>query len=69
MLIDEEFLYLEDEEADKIYAQLKARQFRRKNMEETEMRLNLRMSQLEEMAKNDSNQAVDINDSERMLAS
>mgnify|MGYP000326997159 CR=1 FL=1 len=69
MLIDEEFLYLEDEEADKIYAQLKARQFRRKNMEETEMRLNMRMSQLEEMAKNDSNQAVDINDSERMLAS
>jgi hypothetical protein len=69
MLIDEEFLYLEDEEADKIYAQLKARQFRRKNMEETEMRLNLRMSQLEEMAKNDSNQAVDINDSGRMLAS
>jgi hypothetical protein len=27
------------------------------------------MSQLEEMAKNDSNQAVDINDSGRMLAS
>lgn len=30
-LIDEEFLYMEDEEADKIYAQLKARQFRRRN--------------------------------------
>jgi hypothetical protein len=43
--LNEEFLYLEDEEADKIYAQLKARQFRRKSMEETEMRLNLRMSQ------------------------
>jgi hypothetical protein len=43
--LNEEFLYLEDEEAEKIYAQLKARQFRRKSMEETEMRLNLRMSQ------------------------
>ena len=49
-LIDEEFLYLEDEEADKIYAQLKARQFRRKNIEETEMRFQARMKAFEEMA-------------------
>ena len=33
------------------------------------MRLNLRMSQVEEMAKNDNSQSVDINDSGRMLAS
>lgn len=51
-LIDEEFLYLEDEEADKIYAQLKARQFRRRNIEETEMRFQARMKAFEEMAKN-----------------
>lgn len=50
-LIDEEFLYLEDEEADTIYAQLKARQFRRKNIEETEMRFQARMKAFEEMAK------------------
>ena len=35
-LIDEEFLYLEDQEADRIYKELKQRQFRRRNMEETE---------------------------------
>jgi hypothetical protein len=38
-------------------------------MEETEVRLNLRMSQLEAMAQNENAQNVDINDSGRMLAS
>lgn len=33
-LIDEEFLYLEDDEADKIYKELKQRKFRSKNMED-----------------------------------
>jgi hypothetical protein len=50
ILIDEEFLYLEDEDADRIYKELKQRQFRRRNMEETEMRLNMRMKDLEAMA-------------------
>lgn len=50
MLIDEDFLYLEDEEADKIYKQLKQRQFRRRNMEETELRFQTRMKDLEAMA-------------------
>lgn len=36
ILIDEEFLYLEDEEADRVYKELKQRQFRRRNMEESE---------------------------------
>lgn len=49
-LIDEEFLYLEDEEADRIYKELKQRQFRRRNMEESEMRLNMRMKELEALA-------------------
>ena len=50
MLIDEDFLYLEDEESDKIYKQLKQRQFRRRNMEETELRFQTRMKDLEAMA-------------------
>lgn len=49
-LIDEEFLYLADEEADRIYHQLKQRQLRRKNLEETERRLNSRMRDLEALA-------------------
>lgn len=39
MLIDEELLYAEDEEADRIYQELKTRSFRRRNMEEKENRL------------------------------
>jgi hypothetical protein len=39
MLIDEELLYAEDEEADRIYQELKARSFRRRKMEESENRL------------------------------
>lgn len=49
-LIDEEFLYLEDEEADEIYKELKQRQTRRRNMEEGEMRLNNRIRELELLA-------------------
>lgn len=36
ILIDEEFLHLQDEEADRIYLELKQRQSRRRNMEEKE---------------------------------
>jgi len=43
MLIDEEMLYLEDEEADKMYLELKQRSLRRRNMEEKENRLNIAM--------------------------
>ncbi len=43
MLIDEEMLYLEDEEADKMYQELKTRSVRRRNMEEKENRLNIAM--------------------------
>ncbi len=45
MLIDEELLYLEDEEADKVYQELKTRSFRRRNMEEKENRLSMAMMQ------------------------
>ena len=50
MLIDDDFLYLEDEEADRVYKELKQRQFRRRNMEESEQRLQNRMKNLEAMA-------------------
>ena len=43
MLIDEELLYAEAEEADRIYLELKSRSFRRKNMEENENRLSMQM--------------------------
>jgi len=39
MLIDEELLYAEDKEADRIYQELKTRSFRRRKMEESENRL------------------------------
>lgn len=44
LLIDEEFLFLDGKEADKIYAQLKQRQTRRRNQEETERRFKHRMA-------------------------
>ena len=44
MMIDEELLYAEDEEADRIYSELKARSFRRRNMEEKENRLSKAMT-------------------------
>ena len=50
MLIDDDFLYLEDEEADRVYKELKQRQFRRRNMEESEQRLQNRLKNLEAMA-------------------
>lgn len=68
ILIDEEFLYLEDEEADKIYAQLKQRQFRRRNIEETELRFQARMKALEELASADT-AAADEGTGAGMLAS
>lgn len=48
MLIDEDMLYLEDEEADKMYQELKQRSFRRRNMEEKENRLNIAMQAAQE---------------------
>lgn len=50
ILIDEEFLYLQDADADRIYKELKARQFRRRNMEESEQRLANRIKELESIA-------------------
>lgn len=47
MLIDEDMLYLEDEEADKMYQQLKQRSTSRRNMEEKENRLNIAMQEAE----------------------
>lgn len=41
MMIDEELLYVEDKEADRIYQELKARSFRRRNIEEKENRLSI----------------------------
>jgi hypothetical protein len=49
MLIDEEFLYMENEEADRIYKELMQRQSRRRNMEENEMRLTNRIKELEQI--------------------
>ena len=43
MLIDEELLYVEDAEADRIYQDLKAKSYRRKNLEEKEHRLSMQM--------------------------
>lgn len=45
MIIDEELLYAEDEEADRIYQDLKTRSFRRRNLEEKENRLSMSMKQ------------------------
>lgn len=53
MLIDEELLYLEDEEADRVYQELKTRSFRRRNMEEKENKLTISMSQQEESDEED----------------
>ena len=43
LLIDEELLYAEPEEADRIYQELKTRSFRRRNMEEQERRLSIQL--------------------------
>ena len=48
MLIDEELLYAEDAEADRIYQELKARTSRRRSMEEKENRLSIAMKQHDE---------------------
>ena len=57
ILIDEEFLHLQDEEADRIYLELKQRQARRKNMEEKEQMLSNRMKELEAIAAQGQNQS------------
>lgn len=49
-LIDDDLLLLEPEEADNIYMQLKKRQMRRGNMEETEQMLLNRIKEIEEIA-------------------
>ena len=60
-LIDEEFLYLEDKEADRIYKELQQRQLRRRNMEETELRFTQRMQELELMAAQGESSSNEIN--------
>lgn len=55
MLIDEEMLYLEDEEADRMYQELKQRSVFRRNLEEKENRLNIAMqAAADEEAEEDS---------------
>jgi|LauGreDrversion4_2_1035121.scaffolds.fasta_scaffold390911_2 hypothetical protein len=44
MLIDEELLYLEDSEADRVYQELKMKSERRRNMEMRQNRLSRQMS-------------------------
>ncbi len=56
MLIDEEMLYLEDEEADKMYLQLKQRSTARRNMEEKENRLNMAMQEAAEEEEEEDSQ-------------
>jgi hypothetical protein len=53
-LIDEEFLYLEDDEADRIYKELKKKKARSKNMEEIQIKFAQRMEELNELAKKDT---------------
>lgn len=48
MLIDEELLYLEDDEADRMYQALKEKQNLRRNMEARSSRLSTRMSLAEQ---------------------
>lgn len=58
MLIDEELLYAEDEEADKIYQELKTRSFRRRNMEEKENRLSISMQQEQDIEEEEEESKV-----------
>jgi hypothetical protein len=53
MLIDEELLYAEDAEADRIYQELKQRSFRRRKMEENENRLSNAMRHDEDEIEDD----------------
>ena len=48
MLIDEEMLYLDDAEADRVYQELKAKSDRRRQMEQSQNRLSSQMSLDEE---------------------
>lgn len=58
MLIDEDMLYLEDEEADRMYQELKQRSLRRRNMEEKENRLNIAMKEAEEQIEEDQQESM-----------
>jgi len=70
ILIDEEFLYLDNEEADKIYKQLKQRQSRKRQMEETELRWSMRMRDLDAMAAGENaGSDADGNDENRIMQS
>lgn len=51
MLIDEEMLYLDEAEADRVYQELKARSDRRRQMEQRQNRLSSQMSLDEETLK------------------
>jgi predicted transposase YdaD len=48
MLIDEEMLYLDEAEADRVYQELKAKSNRRREMEQRQNRLSSQMSLDEE---------------------
>lgn len=68
-LIDEEFLYLEDDEADRIYKELKQRKFRSKNMEDIQAKFKKRMEDLEEAARKDTTQISQRSEGNGLLAS
>lgn len=68
-LIDEEFLYLEDDEADRIYKELKKKKARSKNMEEIQIKFAQRMEELNELAKKDTTQINQPDEGNGLLAS
>lgn len=57
LLIDEELLYAEDDEADRIYQELKARSFRRRKMEENENRLSNAMRNDQDIEEEEEDEA------------
>jgi len=63
MLIDEELLYLEDKEADRVYAELKEQSERRRQMEFRQNRLSKQMSLDEDTLKQLGNHPTPINSS------
>lgn len=68
-LIDDDFLLLEPEEADKIYMELKKRQMRRSNMEEKEQTLFNRIKELEEIAAQNKGMSDNYSQNNDMTAS
>ena len=68
-LIDEEFLYLEDEEADRIYKQLLRRFTRLQNQEEAATAMANRIEALEKLGQEQASAEEGMSDNGRMLQS